>query len=261
MKEHLQTIGLSPFETEIYVFLTDVGPSTASRIARQTGIQRSMVYIVLHDLAEKQLVHRDDSKKVARFQITDPQHLRDLIHDQAKLLSLSERAYETIAQQLQQRYEIQTGKPGVRFYTGPHGLKSLYADINSSGCKEILIVRSRLKAPDDMLPIISEQIAKQRQLGIKVKVINSSIDTDLGKLLPTDAEVGTERRIIGHETFKNPSQIIIYNNKIACTTYAEPNITVLIEHADIAETLRSMYIFIWRQSTAETQTYLKKLLK
>jgi len=219
-----------------------------------------MVYIVLNDLIEKQLVHRDESKKIARFSITDPKHLEHLILNKQKAASLSERAFETIEQQLRQRYAIQTGQPGVRFYTGLSGLKSLYSDINNSGVKELLIVRSRLKAPTDMRLLISEQVEKQHSLGIKVKVVNSTIDGDISKYLDRDTSYGTERRIIGHETFRNTAQLIIYGNKVAFTTYAEPNITVVVEHADIAETLASMYLFIWRQSLAETQANLKRIL-
>ena len=146
----------------------------------------------------------------------------------------------------------------MRFFEGLDGLKKVYADLNSSGTKEVQLVRSRHSPNKDMRDVISEQTEKQIELNIKVKIINSTDDVGINKRLHKDNERGTERRVAAAEVFLNPAQILIYGNKIAFTTYTEPMMSVILEHSDIAETIRSLYKMTWDRTAAETKAYLKK---
>jgi len=257
-KTHLLNIGLSSQQATVYDFLALFGKASAGRVSKQTGIPRTMTYLVLQELIRLDLVERDDKTSVARFSITNPNHINRLVEKKISEMDLARNAFGVIEHPLQRQYAIQSGQPGVRFYTGIEGLKKIYQDINSSGTKEIWLVRSNTKPTEEMLELISDQVKHQIQLGISVRIINSSADIGLGKYINDEKERLTERRIIDEQIFKNPSQLIIYANKIALTTYSEPMITILIEHDDIATTLRSMYQFIWRQSLADTKNYLNK---
>ncbi len=258
---NLIDIGLTPTQAEIYYYLAVHKPATASVITRNTPLQRSTVYVLLEELIVLELVYKDETVKVARFGITNPQNLQSLVQRQKDLLNLAEKSHEAIEHQLQQLYEVQAGQPGVRFYAGTDGLNRLYRDVNSSGCKEIWLIRSSVDVSGELRQKISEQAHLQEKLGIKVNLINSSIDPGLSEYLKSnrDSDKNVERRILAGELFKNPAQILIYGDKIAITTYQEPIVTTVLDHPDIATTIKSMYQFIWKQSLAETQMFIKKL--
>ena len=259
--KNLIDIGLGTAEAEIYYFLAHNKPATASRIARSTPLKRGTVYVTLDALIARNLVFKDESAKVARFGITNPQNVAVLVQDKKEQVTLAEQSHKAIEHQLQQLYEIQTGQPGVRFYTGMAGLNTVYRDINSMHLKEIWLVRSSVHLPDDIKQTVSEQAQLQMQLGIKVNIINSSADPGLAGYLQNNRDVTrhVERRILAGELFKNPAQVLIYGDKIAITTYQEPMVTTVLDHPDIATTLKSMYQFIWEQSKQETQMFIKKL--
>lgn len=256
--EQLKEVGLSAHEAAIYDYLAERGASTASTIARNTGIQRSTVYAVLNELQEAKLVMQTDTKKVARFSITNPEHLKNLIEQKTHELAKAETAYSAISEQLKQRHAIESGQPGVRFFDGLKGLQFVYNDLNTSDAKELWVVRSRIKPSEEMLALIREQRKRQTDRGIKVKVMNSTEDVDITKYLHQDENASTERRVVAGSVFKNPAQILIYANKVAITTYQDPMVTTLIEHGDIAETLRSLYSIVWQKTLAETKTFLNK---
>jgi len=256
--KNLEKIGLSPTQAIIYDCLVRNGASTAGRISRLSSIQRSTVYVVLDELITLQLVQKDLTKKVTRFSITNPHQLHLLIAQKNEAAKIAQQELLEIDEQLKQEYAIQSGQPGVRFYSGVQGLKNLYTDINASPIDSLLIIRSNQQAEPEMIDIIRDQVERQVRQGIKVKVINSSADYKLTANLHLDEARLTERRVIPAEVFANPAQIIIYADKIAFTTYRQPNITVVIEHKDIAETLRSLYSYVWKKSEIDTKYFMEK---
>jgi len=108
--------------------------------------------------------------------------------------------------------------------------------------------------------IAENQVKRQMELNIKVKVISPSIST-LSKRIPLDKKRLTERRILSKDIFKTPSQLIIYNDVVSITTYKEPLVTTVITHEDIAQTFTTMFMYIWRTSLPETQSLQKELEK
>jgi len=258
-KEQLQSLGLTGAQAEIYDFLSQTGPSTASKIAKHTSIKRSMVYVVLEELVSEKLVIKNEQLKVARFRIGNPTHIKELLTKKATEFERATQAYQAIEHPLIQQFEVQSGQPGVRFFVGIEGLKALYKDLNKSGVTEIYLVRSNQQPEEAMFEVIKEQVAHQIRQGIKVYVVNSSGDADLSIYIERDAAQNTERRIIAKETFQNPAQILIYGNKVGFTTYRSPMITTLIENEDIATTILSLYRYLWKQSVGETNMLIKKL--
>lgn len=252
----LESIGLSPLEAIIYTFICQSGLSSASKISRLTGVQRSMCYIVLANLTEKKLVHKDTTRKVARFGLTNPEFLANFVKEREAAAKQADTAYHSVIEQIKQQFAIQSGQPGVRFYSGTEGLQALYKDINESGSKELYIVRSHVPAEGSMLELLQDQVQTQIHNRVQVRVINSSNDLGITKYLTLDNARLTERRILPHEIFQNPSQIIIYDNKVGFTTYRNPMMTVVIEHEDIATTMRSLYSYIWKKADTDTKHYL-----
>lgn len=256
----LEQIGLTINQATIYEILLERGPLTASKINRWARIDRSLVYVVLNELIALSLVVRNDNTKVATFSALSPQALRTLTEEKEASAFAAKQAYEAIYYQLEQQFQIQAGQPGVRFLPGANGMKQCYQEINQSGCAEISLIRSRIEPPTALRTIISEQVEKQQSLGIAVRVINSTLDVDVTKYLDVDKKRNAERRIIAGEVFNNPAQIIMWGEKTAFTTYNEPMLTTIIEHADIATTLQSMFQVLWQKTLQETEQNKQFLL-
>ena len=256
--EQLQSIGLTQNQSHIYSTLLERGALSASKIQRRVSIDRSLVYVVLNELTKLQLVVRDDTQKVALFRAASPASLLELVQKKESASEIAKNAYDSVFNQLQQTFEIQNGQPGVRFFAGPAGLKKFYDKLNLDKPKEIYLIRStHVEENKEMNDVVTKQIEAQIKLGIKVKVITPTFDS-LRERIPTDTAELIERRIIDRSVFETSSQIIIYNNIVAHTTYRNPTVTTVIEHADIAETLMAMFGIIWKKTAIETKEHIKK---
>jgi|AntRauTorckE6833_2_1112554.scaffolds.fasta_scaffold32100_2 sugar-specific transcriptional regulator TrmB len=258
--EQLQNIGLTHNQSTIYSILLERGALSASRIKRWAAIERSLVYVVLNELISLSLVVRDDSKKVAVFQPASPSALLDLVQKKQSASEVAQSAFDSVYYQLQQAFEVQSGQPGIRFYPGAKGLQEFYTKLNNEKPDEIFLIRStKVEENEEMNTVVQQQIEIQQKLGIRINVITPTMDS-LKERIPLDNKLLIERRVIERSVFETASQIIIYNNVVAHTTYRNPIVTTVIEHEDIASTLTAMFGVIWKKTLAETQINVKKYL-
>jgi sugar-specific transcriptional regulator TrmB len=256
--EQLQNIGLTHNQAKVYSTLLDRGTLSAGKIQRRVGIDRSLVYVVLSELTALELVTRDDSQKVALFKAANPAALLELVQKKESVSEMAKHAYDSVFQQLQQAFEIQNGQPGIRFYAGAAGLKKFYDKLNQEKPDTLYLIRStHVESNDEMSVIVTKQIEMQVKLGIKVHVITPTFDS-LKERIPSDTINLVERRIIDRSVFETSSQIIIYNNTVAHTTYRNPIVTTVIEHEDIADTLMAVFGIIWKKTSVETQDHIKR---
>lgn len=258
-ENHLASIGLSASAAKIYAELVHAGPLPASTIARRSGIERSMTYVVLGELETEGLVTKDSSKKVARFVAKHPRTLEKLVQHKQQAAENASASFETIIYQLQQEYEVQSGQPGVRFFSGVEGLKYINNHLKTVDMDEMLLIRSLQSSAE--VEGYQDLIRAQRELRVKksvpIRIIGPSVDSMKIKL-KDDEKYLVERRIIAKEMFDTPAQILIFNNTIAITTYTEPMLTTVIEHTAISVTMKTLFNYIWQQSRKETDMFIKK---
>lgn len=256
----LEEIGLTSNQAAIYLILLEKGPLPAGLLARRSGIKRSLVYVILESLIGKEIVVKDESKKVTRFDVSHPQKLETLVQQKKQEADLAASAFASTFHQLQQTFEIKTGQPGVRFYAGADGLKHVYKKLNADSPKEIFLIRStEMESNSEMIELAKEQVQEQVRKRIKVHVISPALPA-LERIVKKDIDRNTERRIIAREVFDTTAQILIWNNCVAITTYREPIMTTLIEHPDISHTMNTLFTFIWKKSVVDTQENLKKYI-
>jgi len=255
----LQSIGLSDREAKIYDLLLTHGAMPASRIARLSGIERSLVYVHLNELVDRELVLEHNETKVARFASAHPQVLERLVQQKHQEAESASASLSAVFHQMTQQFETLSGQPGVRFFSGADGLEYINKQLRSTSVEEMLLIRSGHSSAE--VPEYQTLIHHQRELRLKkkvpLKVIGPAIDS-MKQKIGEDKESLTERRIIAAEMFDTPSQILIYNNTVVFTTFQEPMLTTIIEHEAIAVTVKTLFMYIWRSSLAETKQNIKK---
>ncbi len=257
--KQLETIGLSSNAAAVYELLLEKGALPASRISRLSGVERSLTYVVLNDLLEKKLAFKDTEKAVTRFAAAHPTELEKLVNAKQQASESAQSAFSAVIHQLQQQYEVQSGQPGVRFFDGATGLAYINKQMLIVDISEMLLIRTIKSSRDvpEYESLIKAQQALRIKRGITLKVITPSIDS-VAEKIKTDKENLTERRIIAKEVLDTESQILIYGNTVAITTFSDPTITTVIENPAIAATLTSMFTYMWRMSVKETQDFVKK---
>lgn len=244
--------GLSEEQALIYNALLEKGPQKASVLATWTGIKRSLVYKVLEQLEGMLLVSKKGgSGSVAVFFPEHPSQILRFIEQKEKAIVLSKETVAVSLGAFVSKYNLLSDKPNIQFYEGKKGIQSLYANILATH-KDIFLIQSpHDRERPEIGDLISEQIKKQVQLGIKTKAITPLVDDTKLFVEQYDAKNLVERRVIKKEDFSPPAQIIIFGNKIGVTSFDENMITTIIENEAIAKTFTTMFNFIWKKQEKE----------
>ncbi len=243
----LQNIGLTEEQAKVYLCLISSGTLPARKIAVNTGINRSLVYKILKQLIEQELITETENKRsVSTFTALHPSKLHRLLKKKEDDLKLADQSYEEALSTLTTHYNLVCGKPSIRFYEGLDGIKMMYKDILRTGTN-IDIIRSQLNENSpEFQSLIQSQIKLQAAKGIRVRAI---VPHDLpydDKILENDRKHGIVRKRVPSEDLNLPALVIVYGNKVSMTAFGDCIITTVIEDKTIADTYRIIFERLWK---------------
>ncbi len=111
--------GLSRKEASVYIALLELGYSTAARISKATGINRTTLYDVLAGLSRKGAAGVMRRGRALHFHATHPDALVDALRKRAEMLRRAVPA-------LKARMNIAGAGPALEYYEGGNGIDAIY---------------------------------------------------------------------------------------------------------------------------------------
>ncbi len=251
---YLIKAGLRKDQATTYATLLSRGRLTASRLASYVPYSRTMVYKILEELIEFELVLKNEKPgTTATFECTHPLKLREWIQKEKLVYEQKSRAIETALTDLISTYTAVFEKPGVRLLQGTSGLEELYEDILNEQ-KPLRLIRSPY---DDRFPEIFDRVSKQIQaqvkLGITTRAITPFDDETWEELQEVDPKNLVTRRLVSLEHLDLPAQIIIYADKVAITAFDTDIMTTIIQNTAINQTFGLIFEFIWGSLKTEDE--------
>ena len=147
----LESVGLTPGESKVYLALLELGESTTGPIITNSGVSASKVYRILESLSKKGLVSHITKESIKYFNASDPHRLIDFLdEEETKVRGNKERITQFLPELLMKKSasgkapvaEIYEGKKG--FVTAHKKLLSgvgpgeLYYAINTKEASEIM---------------------------------------------------------------------------------------------------------------------------
>lgn len=250
-KDDLTRIGLNNNQAIIYEMLVSSGPMIARKIQRLTRIARQIVYKELDLLENLGLVEkRKEDGKTTVFVAIHPSKIKSFAEQKVEEIKNASQSLDRILGKMISDFNITHSQPGIKIFDGIMGIKELYNDILKEKGEILLMRSSREITSQEILEHIRNQVSKQVQANISVRII-SPLMSDTFEKMRLDKERLTTRRIVPKEILDIPAQIIIYADKVAITTYDAPFTTTIIENAIIKTTFASMFEYIWSKSKEE----------
>lgn len=242
MKDSLTSLGLSDFESEVYLTLLKSGPITANRIVELTGAKRSTTYDTLKVLAVKGLVNSRLENNVAVFQAADPEALVEQEKDRLRL------AHELLPKLKSVQNKIPS-RSSASFHVGKLGVKAVLDSVVSSNVKEFIFIGSRKEAKKVLAHYPANVLLKRIELGIRTRgVLDPADRLDEGYQDKRARELSDYRY---HDSMKGiPSNIFIYGDSVAFMTSTQDLVGCVIHNKDISNALRCVFELIWKQSKA-----------
>jgi len=227
-KKILEQIGLSRNESEIYLALLDLGPSSITKISEKTAIHRPLIYKALPDLLEKKLVSQTQKGKSVLY-VAEPPNRLESIFDELKY-----SFFESLPD-LEDAYEANNKKPKVRFLEGKDGTKRVFDDVVRSLRKGDTFYRYTSNAKgvekkDRFVPRVYWTMRDSKKLE---RLVITNEKTAKKKLEKLDRFVKTIPEDEEHKFEFNVTQVI-YGDRVAFIDYNSET-AMIIESKTIAD--------------------------
>lgn len=238
-KKSLSRLGLSEYESTIYLSLLENGPRNISEISKDTSYHRPIIYKVLKSLRERGYVNTTLQKnKRISYCITDPLLLLN------ELEEIQKNSRNTI-EELSYFYQKSTKKPNFSIKEWLEEIRSIHKDLITS-----------LKKWD----IYHRYSSSQRDYADRGKYVPSNYfdeqkNKELERYIITNEKM-KERRAgnplrdvvaipSGHDLFDDNITKLIYGDKVAIIDY-DTETGWVIESARFAEYERKIFTLLFR---------------
>ena len=254
----LVELGLSPTEAQIYLALLQNAAVTASALAGATGLSRSRVYQTLCSLSDKGLVE-SGAGYGSKFVVVSPQQaLPALVLREEE--SLAER--KQVANRLGQRLaalvdQNETGPEGlVQVIRNPRAVADRFERLELEAERQIDIWTK----PPIFLRSGNPNLERALRRGVKSRSVYEKAALDDPAVEPyfrTWITAGEEARVYDGVL---PHKLAIFDSQIVLMPLIRPGEqtkTLLIRHAELAQSLSLAFQFIWDRSepiASEPQT-------
>ncbi|MDO8424901.1 MAG: helix-turn-helix domain-containing protein [bacterium] len=242
LERELQKLGLSDKESKVYLASLQLGPQPVQDIARKAGVNRATTYVMIEALTQKGLMTSFERGKKRYFNAEAPDRLLSLLHVQVEELRDREREFSQVLPDLRAMLTSAGERPRVRFFEGPEGVRAMREEIAATDAKDLWVVTQvKLGTHELSTAEHEEHDRKLRSKGITLHVLYT------GTVAPEEIQQHPtwNFREVPEGTFPFKGEISVFGDKIYGFTYSGKIIGVIIENADLAETLRSTIRLAW----------------
>lgn len=235
----LQTAGLDPKESMVYEEILQNGKIAVVNILKNLNLKKGDLYNVLGRLEDKKMVQSLPEYKRLTYTVSDPQVIEQAILEKEKNIEEAKgRMFELFS-----LYNLNKGKPGVRFAEGKEGIKKLFNETLKSKTEIVGYADA-----EGWIVNFSEYTKWYGRERIKKNIKERIIITDTPKTVEYmkdyDAKV-TQFKFLPHQQYKFSMEKDIFDDKVIYATMREPFIAILIEDKEIADTERAIFELSW----------------
>ena len=238
----MKKLGLTKNEVKIYLALLRAGKLRAGEVITETGLQRSVVYGGLEELAARELIGKSVSKGVALYTLNDPEVLVDEA-ERRKLLA------EKVADELKQKKQVRERE--VLVYEGEDIIKRICdKNLDAPSGSEVYFLGPSKSGIQSTLEKYWQNYHKVRVArGIHCKILyghntppaivenRHGMALCAAKYLPLSTEM--------------PMWFNVCGDSVGIVVPSEnPPLAFLIKSAKTAEALKKYFEYLWNQSPA-----------
>src|SRR3989344_8745416 len=240
----LQGAGFSNKEIRVYFAILQLGQSTASRIARVAGINRTTAYDILSSLADKHLVTVLGKEPKQEYRAESPEQLEKYFAERIKREEINLANIKELIPGLKSTHKV-SDRPVVRFYEGEDGLRHVYEDTLTS--RETIRAFASVEDMHAGLPGYFPKYYKRRvEQNIKIRAIIP--DTPAGKeRAGQDKYEKRESALVPSKDFAFSPEINIYDNKVMIASWKD-KLGVTIESKEIADAMKKIFELSWAEA-------------
>jgi sugar-specific transcriptional regulator TrmB len=244
----LEKIGLTHGEIKTYLALLKLGASSTGPIAKQSGVSRSKVYMILDKLEKKGLASHVEKSGVVYFQAVEPGKIKDYIKDQQEQLKNLEEEFDKFLPQLQ-AFHSQPGQThNITVYQGMKGLKVAHEHtyLKLKRGEEYYVLGVPQYQPWEHLHYWVKDHRRRDEAGIKCKMLFNS-DADRKLMKNRNSFRLSEARYMPTE-IRTPAYFTIYKDTTLITIPSKDPISIEIVSNEITDAFKAYFGEFWKRS-------------
>ena len=238
IEETLKEIGLIEEEIKVYLILLKFGSSLASKVSKETKINRSHVYQLLERLITKGFVSYVIKENRKYFSAVNPEKIIEIIKEK-------EQKLKDILPNLLSLACFENEKPMVEIFEGKEGIKTILNDILKT--KEEWLAFGSSGKGQEVLSFYAEHWEKEREkLKISLRGILDSSESGLKRGKEIAKRKYTKIRH-AKDKYSNPSSTWIYGDKLAFVIWSkEHSFAIRMISKEIANNFKKHFEILWK---------------
>ncbi|MDP2750114.1 MAG: helix-turn-helix domain-containing protein [Nanoarchaeota archaeon] len=235
----LRELGFTDNETRVYIELLKREDALASDLADKTGVNRTLVYQILHRLIKKGLVSYVIKNNAKYFKAAHPDKLISFLKEK-------EHNIQKLIPELLNLKAHEEKKYSVELYEGTEGLKTILNDVVRTKPKEFLDMTSG-KTVIILPRYLMEQWHRKRiNANIKARLLYNRTSIGIRREKEMSLLPKTEARLLP-PGLKSPSHIYIYGDNVAITLWEkEIPFGIIVHSKEMAERFTEFFDWFWK---------------
>ncbi len=237
-----KTLGLTDRELDLYKTGLKQGPQTASNLARQSNMSRTLAYHALDGLLKKGFTYSSGESYGAQFGMIPPRQLKDIVRQK-------KRELDDVIKSLDKLPKPKSSIDGsdttvVHHYPGVTGIRTAAVELSKSSSRTLSSIVSMRHLADTIdLPFLRSWVQSLKRVGKQSRSLWTNEQTD-----PT-YDTGLRKMRLLPSDMKFPGGVVIEEDKVMFFTAGKSPSATTITDAAIADMMQSIHDQLWKISS------------
>ena len=246
----LRKLGLTDYESKVYLALLDIGEGTSGDIIKKAEIHTGKIYEILESLKNKGLISEITKNNIKRYSATEPKRIYDYLNVKKKELEKTEQDISEIMPILLEKVKSANKKPiKIEVYTGFEGFKTAFSkEINKySKNTEVLVfgIQPKIKYDKKISDFFTYKVYPERRrknvLTRKIKDI-ATINQKSSSKYP---------KKVKYLEYKSLTIVEVYKELVLIESYLENPIILVIESEEVARGFKDQFEMLWKTAKSK----------
>jgi sugar-specific transcriptional regulator TrmB len=243
----LKQLGLTDYESKIYLALLEIGEGTSGDILKKADIHTGKIYEILESLKNKGLISEILKNNIKQYSATEPKRIYDYLNIKKQELEKTEKDISEIMPSLLEKVKSASKKPiKIEVYTGFEGFKTAISKEISRYSKntEVLVfgIQPKLKYDKKISDFFTYKVYPERK---RKKVLTRKIKDCSTMDQKSNSSYPKKVRYL---EYKSMTIVEVYKDLVLIESYMENPIILVIESEEVAKGFRDQFEMLWKMA-------------
>lgn len=245
---NLSALGLTKGELKIYEALLELGETTRTKLAKQSGVSPSKIYDVANKLINKGIISVVKKNGVQHFKAANPERLKDFLAIKQAELDQENKLIDQLLPSLLSKYNIHQEQVDVEVFYGWDGMKTAFNDLIKSLNKgDFNYVYGAGQGLDSSQADIffSQYYLRKKKKGFGTKIIFNENLRNNPRRIKLFKEAPNQMRFLDQTTF---AEINTYKDTVLFILLLKQPLVIRVKSIEAANSCKEFFNTLWNIS-------------